>query len=83
MKVCSTLYTVHLERRGADRDVGDRKSGENVCLFILSSDYSQEYKTEKKACTSIHHTSYTMERSPVLFGHYLYTLEWGHKHAFL
>lgn len=73
MKVCSTLYTVHLERRGADRDVGDRKSGENVCLFILSSDYSQEKKTMQQnslhSYTSYH--SYMIERLPVLFCHYL------------
>lgn len=43
----TTLYTVHLERHGTDRDVGDRMSGENVRLFILSSDHSQENKPTK------------------------------------
>lgn len=69
----STLYTAHLERHGTDIDVGDRMSGENVRLFILSSDYSQENKTMQQnslhSYTSYH--SYMIERLPVLFCHYL------------
>lgn len=54
-----TFYTVHLERHGTDKDVGDRMSGENVRLFILSLDHSLENKTDKNASTILHYTTVT------------------------